>query len=1200
MVRHFCHCVSAVALTLATAFVATAAFAGSPQPPVNGMRPADLRTHAITDAKVVAAPGEVLERATIIIRRGVIDAVGPDLEVPAGAWVWPGEGLTVYAGLIDAAVLVRANANSDSAGAHWNSRIRPEISMLEQPVPPANVRRDLRSLGFTAAAVYPDQGIFRGSGVVLALAEDSEHVFAYTDRAAMAAGFDFGGRRGDTSYPGSLMGAIALMRQTLLDAQWHDESRRAYAADPRGKEPPVRADALAALANVVAGNQAVLFDAGDELNALRAGKVADEFNVNMMLLGSGMEFRRLDPIVAMNMPIIVPLRFPERPNVSTLAQAERTSLRDLQTWEQAPTNARRLVDAGATIALTTHRLQRRSGFPAAVRSAIQHGLSEDDALAALTTTPARLLGIDHIAGTIESGKIANLVVVKGSLFDKDAKVRDTWINGRRYEISADPDITFEATGLLRTDTGIERKIDLNTTRSRATLHTTDDKKVQAQRVVVQRDHVSLVVDGAHLDADAAPGYARLSGVISGGIVTGTGAMADGSRFAFTIEPVEEATEEDAEQAEAEGEDAPAADADAPSAPDAPQNISGQWAISVSIEGMDEPIAVTLTLEQHDDGSITGTSTAMGMDMPVSNAVYDASSGQLTYQIQTPGGLVDITATIEGDRISGSSTGADVVSTFTGTRAGAARTAGRGRGAGRGAQDPDKFEMPPDALTFPLGEYGLARPPVPQNVMVRNATIWTAGPHGIIEEGILLAIDGKTAFVGSADEWDRSNSPYKVRSDLTMIDAAGKHITPGLIDCHSHTGISSGVNEWTQVNTAEVRIADVINPDDVNWYRQLAGGLTAANQLHGSANPIGGQNSVVKLRWGAAAADDMLVDDAIPGIKFALGENVVRTTSRYPNTRMGVETVLRDAFTAAREYEARRNNPNNAMPVRRDLTLDALVDILNGDMLVHCHSYRQDEILMLIRVAEDFGFTVGTFQHVLEGYKVAEAIAAHQRDTHGAGASAFSDWWGYKVEVQDAIPHAGALMHHVGVNVSFNSDSSEVARRMNTEAAKAVRYGGVSPEEALKFVTLNPAAQLRIDHRTGSLEVGKDADFVIWSGDPLSTYARAEQTWIEGARYFDLDTDRELRAHIEAERQRLIQKILTAQHGDAASGDNEDAAANEEQAAEPTRVARGENRLMQRLLDNRVQMMAEQYRLGRDPEEIRPGECGCNDWWYQLR
>ncbi|MEZ6317365.1 MAG: amidohydrolase family protein [Phycisphaerales bacterium] len=384
----------------------------------------------------------------------------------------------------------------------------------------------------------------------------------------------------------------------------------------------------------------------------------------------------------------------------------------------------------------------------------------------------------------------------------------------------------------------------------------------------------------------------------------------------------------------------------------------------------------------------------------------------------------------------------------------------------------------------------------------------------------------------------------------------------------------GVNEGGQAVTAECRIHDSLDPGAIGFYRQLAGGTTTVNSLHGSANPIGGQNAVHKIRWGAKAPDDMLLAGAKPGIKFALGENVKQSNwqndrSRYPQTRMGVETLIRDRFTAAREYAAAMNTPElaslreqlrkleasrdelarirkehpsvpdrpelhkqidlvqaklRAATPRRDLELETLAQILAGDRLIHCHSYRQDEILMLCRVAEDFGFKIGTFQHGLEVYKVAEAV----RD-HAIGASLFSDWWAYKVEVQDAIPYAGPIETEVGVLTSYNSDSDELARRLNTEAAKAVKYsdGRITPEEALKFVTINPAKQLMIDDHVGSLERGKDADVVVWSGDPLSVYSKPEHVYVDGRELFSLELDAQLREHNRAERQRLIQKILAA-------------------------------------------------------------------------
>ncbi len=390
-------------------------------------------------------------------------------------------------------------------------------------------------------------------------------------------------------------------------------------------------------------------------------------------------------------------------------------------------------------------------------------------------------------------------------------------------------------------------------------------------------------------------------------------------------------------------------------------------------------------------------------------------------------------------------------------------------------------------------------------------------------------DGRIAAVGK----DLEAPPGAV-----VVDARGRHITPGIIDAHSHTAIRGGVNEATQAVTAEVRVLDALNPDDIALYRELAGGVTVANLLHGSANPIGGQSCVIKLRWGAKP-DEFVFTAADPGIKFALGENVKqsnwgdRFTTRYPQTRMGVVEIMRDALARAREYGERRRAfaaGRLKIPPRRDLELDALLEVLEGKRKVHCHSYRQDEIIALLRTAESFGFRIGTLQHILEGYKAAPEIAAH-----GAHASTFSDWWAYKYEVIDAIPYNGALMHQAGIVVSFNSDSSELARRLNVEAAKAVKYGGLPPEEALAFVTRNPAIQLGVAERCGTLEPGKDADFVIWSDDPLSTRAVCLETWIDGRRRFSRAEDQKLRARARTERAALLAAVAAEQAALKAEG-----------------------------------------------------------------
>ena len=401
---------------------------------------------------------------------------------------------------------------------------------------------------------------------------------------------------------------------------------------------------------------------------------------------------------------------------------------------------------------------------------------------------------------------------------------------------------------------------------------------------------------------------------------------------------------------------------------------------------------------------------------------------------------------------------------------------------------------------------------PKRLALVGGTLLTAGPDGTLENATLLIQDGRIAAIGR---------DLKLPTDARVIDARGRFLTPGLIDAHSHTAIDGDVNECSNSVTAEVRIADVVNDKDVSIYRELAGGVTTINVLHGSCNAIGGQNAVLKLRWGRPP-EELFFKGAPRGIKFALGENPKRANfrvpgrpPRYPGTRMGVEVVIREAFEQARAYrrewdehgrKAAASKGEKPIPPRRDLRLETLRDVLDGKVLVHAHCYRSDEILMLIRLAEEFGFKVRTFQHVLEGYKVASEIARH-----GAGASAFSDWWAYKLEAYDAIPYNAAIMAGHGVRVSLNSDSDELARRLYWEAAKAVKYGGVSEAEALKMVTLNPAWQLGVDERVGSLEVGKDADIAVFSAHPFAPDARVELTLVDGVVYFDRARDLQQRA-----------------------------------------------------------------------------------------
>ncbi|MDE0978863.1 MAG: amidohydrolase family protein [Flavobacteriales bacterium] len=452
------------------------------------------------------------------------------------------------------------------------------------------------------------------------------------------------------------------------------------------------------------------------------------------------------------------------------------------------------------------------------------------------------------------------------------------------------------------------------------------------------------------------------------------------------------------------------------------------------------------------------------------------------------------------------------------------------------------------IIWPFTAYGNAERPQAKTTWIQGATVWTCESEGRIEQADVILQDGKILAIGKdliAEDVFGSQIPT-----YELVDGRGKHVTPGIIDEHTHIAATRGINEGTQASSAEVSIETCVNSEDVNIYRQLAGGVTSAQILHGSANPIGGQSAIIKFRWGASP-QAMIFDAAPPFIKFALGENVKQSNwgndyrSRFPQTRMGVEQVYYDHFIRAREYEqtwkdhaqmlrtanrkAKRNNTLPAAP-RRDLELETLSQILNSERFVTCHSYRQDEINMLMHVADSMGFTMNTFTHILEGYKVADKMAAH-----GAGASSFSDWWAYKYEVKDAIPYNGAVLHGQGIVTAFNSDDAEMARRLNQEAAKAVKYGGVSEEEALKFVTLNPAKLLRVDHRVGSLAVGKDADVVVWSDHPLSVYAQAEQTFVDGVKYFDLEDDAAKREWMRAERARLMQAMKLDQSGQEGGG-----------------------------------------------------------------
>ncbi|TVR40291.1 MAG: amidohydrolase [Bacteroidia bacterium] len=935
-----------------------------------GLRENTPAVFAFINADIVTAPGEISRQSVLVIRNGIIEDVGRNAPIPADASIIDLEGKMIYPGFIDLFTSYgMADPQEEENGIYWNPQIRSHHRAADHFRPDPSGAAAMRANGFTTAHTHSAHGLLRGSGSIVSLGDDIAAGVLISKDVSHVMSFETSRELG-RGYPTSAMGSVALIRQVYLDAGWYADAHRAFLANPSLERPETNL-ALQKLADALQNRTPVIAAARDENWFLRAAEIAEEFGINMWIRGSGHEYRRINAIKNTGLPVILPINFPEPPDVAKPEQSFQVSLEVLRHWYFAPENPARLLEAGIPFAITAYGSDNR--FLRNLREAVKRGLQKDDALAALTTIPAAMLNINHLYGTIERGKAANFIVSEGELFENNNDILEVWIDGRAYVVKSPREKPAGKWNLvsMKFPEDASMEISEQNQRLRGTI-TIGDNSTRLEKAAFDGHRLTAKFAG---DSVGLVGIYRLSAHLGGDEMLGIGENAAGTFFTWTAKRSENTNEDDEETDS-------------------------------------EPFA--------------------------------------------------------------------------------------------------ELELPE---RFPSMEYGFpAIPAQPRHVMIRNATIWTQGPQGILENADMLVSDGHIAEVGFGLDAPRRT---------VEIDGSGMHVTPGLIDPHIHTSIAGGVNEVGDAITSETRITDVMHGDNVWIYRLLAGGITSATLFHGSANPIGGQNAVIKMRWGRLPGE-MLIEDAAPGLKFALGENVKQMQDRYPNSRQGTEQIIRDALQAALEYEMnheRWQRTKEGIPPRRDLQLEAILEVINGERIAHVHAYRQDEMLMMMRVAEDFGFTIGSFEHTLEGYKIANELKAH-----GAGAVVWTDWSSFKVEAHDGILYNARLLNDVGVLTSLHSDNTQLATRMNWEAAKTMMTG-VSETDAMNFITLHPAKIMGIDHRVGSLEAGKDADFVIWNAHPLSSFSIPQQTWLDGIKYFDAEEDQQLYEEVKRERALIISRII---------------------------------------------------------------------------
>ena len=960
--------------------------------PINGVEDIRDNHYAFINAKIHLDYKTSIDNGTLIIKNGLVEDVGLNIDIPNGVRVFDLDGKHIYPSFIDLYsdyAIVKSERRRPSSNwmssytnpqilsnkngpFSWNESIKPEVNSVENIKFDEKRSKELRNIGFGAVLSHNMDGIMRGTGAIVSLNSDAEQNIVIKDKASTHYSFSKGSTQ--QNYPNSLMGAVALLKQSFLDADWYLQNK--------GKINEVNLS-LEAINN----NKSLpkIIEVRDKIRVLLAQKVGREMNYDFIIKGTGDEYQRLNEIKKNKSKLIVPINFPKAYNVDDPFKNSNLSLSQLKHWEIAPSNFFFLESQGIDFSITTNGLSNLRDFRKNLIKSLNRGVSKEALLKSLTYNPSKFLNVHDKIGSIKKSFYANFFITDRDFFDEESKILSNWTKGSWNRVTTYNNKNYSGIYELNLDDkfnfSLEITGDNNDHKALINLEDKDSSKIKKK----------LNIDGLNIN------------------------------LSFTVPNKNEFSGE--------------------------YKLSGYWS----------------------EGRFMGKGTSNNLDWIEWNASLVSSNKDKNFRKKLSKNNKEVT----GD------------------------------------------------IIFPFVEYGSKSKITKENIVIRNATVWTMESNGNIENCDVVIEDGKITAVGQNLNVDENN--YRI------INGDGMHLTPGIVDEHSHIALT-GVNEGSQSVTSEVRMKDVVNSEDVNIYRQLAGGVTTAQLLHGSANPIGGQSAIIKLRWGSIP-EEMLVKDADEYIKFALGENVKRSrapsSTRFPDSRMGVEQVFVDAFNRAKIYSDNWSNYNslskkekiNSIKPRRDLELDALLEILNGEMFITCHSYVQSEINMLMKVAEQFNFNVATFTHILEGYKVADKM----RD-HGVGASTFSDWWAYKNEVKEAIPYNAALMSMAGVVTAINSDSREMARRLNQEAGKSIKYGGMDEIEALKLVTLNPAKLLHLDERIGSIKVGKDADLVLWTDHPLSIYSKPSKTIVDGKVYFDVDQDIKLRESIKEERARIISKM----------------------------------------------------------------------------